>query len=111
MHSPGSNVKAGQKRTPFAPVEIGPPLVGGHRPEAGGRRGCESLSNGWRLAVGGWRVPAGAAAEGVIWRIDAVFVEDERLLHGALKAEVELLECLSGGEAGLLDLLEPERRD
>jgi len=47
----------------------------------------------------------------VIWRIDAVFVEDERLLHGALKAEVELLECLSGGEAGLLDLLEPERRD
>ena len=30
-------------------------------------------------------------------------MEDERLLHGALKAEVELLERLSGGEAGLLD--------
>jgi hypothetical protein len=30
-------------------------------------------------------------------------VEDERLLHRALEAEVELLERLSGREAGLLD--------
>jgi len=30
-------------------------------------------------------------------------VEHERLLHGALEAEVELLERLAGGEAGLLD--------
>jgi hypothetical protein len=30
-------------------------------------------------------------------------VEEERLLDGALEAEVELLERLAGGEAGLLD--------
>jgi hypothetical protein len=30
-------------------------------------------------------------------------VEDERLLHRALEAEVELLQRLSGGEARLLD--------
>jgi hypothetical protein len=30
-------------------------------------------------------------------------VEHERFLDGALEAEVELLECFAGGEAGLLD--------
>jgi hypothetical protein len=52
-------VKAGRKRTPFAPVEIGPLLLSGHRPEAGGRRGRESLSRGSRAM-------ARAAPEGLV---------------------------------------------
>ncbi len=35
--------------------------------------------------------------------VELAEVEDERLLHRALEAEVELLERLSGGEARLLD--------
>jgi hypothetical protein len=35
--------------------------------------------------------------------VELAEVEDERLLDRALEAEVELLERLSGGEAGLLD--------
>ncbi len=35
--------------------------------------------------------------------VELAEVEDERLLHRALEAEVELLERLAGGEAGLLD--------
>jgi hypothetical protein len=35
--------------------------------------------------------------------VELAEVEDERLLHGALEAEVELLQRGAGGEAGLLD--------
>ncbi len=35
--------------------------------------------------------------------VELAEMEDERLLHRALEAEVELLERLSGREAGLLD--------
>jgi hypothetical protein len=35
--------------------------------------------------------------------VELAEVEDERLLNGALEAEVGLLEGLAGGEAGLLD--------
>src|SRR6266545_2870216 len=51
-------------------------------------------------------VPGGPSRTTLSFRgqeVELAEVEDERLLHRALEAEVELLERLAGGEAGLLD--------
>ena len=55
-------------------------------------------------------VPGGPEQDDVVFggeEVELAEVQDERLLDGALEAEVELLERLAGGEAGLLDPASP----
>src|SRR5439155_23985875 len=88
---------------PLCVAEAGDPLGRGREADAlAGEAGTDAERDRQvRLAGAGRAEQDDVVAGGE--EVELAEMEDERLLHRALEAEVELLERLAGGEAGLLD--------